>query len=296
MSEQPKKLKLVLKRHVRSWDFYNDQTIKEASNKKNLLCIKKLNEGIGFPTEKFHFKRYDSEESFKLVCKFLFVDNDFAPQTKRAYAFALKKALLKTPDDFSIKNFNLYVDLASHLHTEADRLRPVKPDITFTGLKQKFESIISNQSAVNALRIICVFLYYDIGAFRPSDLQNTRLVDDHQHSFLDLRNGYWYIRADFTKNKNGRRIEIPADAITAIRAILPPDSIYLLLNKREEHYTDITSLTGVMKRAIGFGFNEIRSGYVQEIHRDENVTVAEATETAEKIGHSLRTANQHYNQ
>jgi hypothetical protein len=297
MNEQPKKLQLILKRHVKPWDFYNDPQIKDASNRKNLLCLQKLNKGLGFPTDRFHFKRFDSESSFKLVCKFLFVDNAFAPQTRRAYAFALKKALQQTPTDFSIKCFNLYADLATHLHIEADRLRATKPDISFSGLKEKFESIINDASAVSAVRIICIFLYYNIGAFRPSDLQNTRLMDDHQHSFLDLRNGYWYIRADFTKNKSERRVDIPEGAVNAIKGILPKDgNIYLLLNKRGEQYTDITSLTGVMKRAIGFGFNEIRSGYVQEIHRNESTTIAEATETAERIGHSLRTANQHYNQ
>jgi len=293
MPEIIKKPLLTFRKHIKKFDDYINPDVKDITNIKNIACLRRLNAEMGMPTDRFYYKRFDSIIMFNQFKEWL-NNIDISPETKKSYAFALKGALGKYPDGFTISNYNLYSDLAKTCYQNAVELRPVKPDVTFENLPEKCSAIIANCKNVSAVRVIAIFIKYNVFN-RPSDYHHTRLRDNGLNSYLDIGTGRWLIRSGCTKNKTEHLIELPAELIIDLKKILPMGGDCLLYNKSIKPYTDITSLSKIITRQFGYRFNDLRTGGVQLIHRNKGLTIADAEAEAFKMGHSLRTANESYN-
>ena len=300
----PQKINITLRKHIKPWQFYNDPDVKVNSNTKHLGCIQRMNSALGFPTDRFYFKRYDSQETFDKVVQFLYGEHTdkhnkpftFGDESRRSYINALLKFLGQTPDDISMAIYTQYMNLAYKIKKEVEQNRPEKEYIDFAEIQKKLQGVINNPKNVNAIRVICLFLKHNIGAFRPSDLQNTRLVQTEDYSFLDINKKVWHIKSDCTKNGQARQIDLPTDFITELQEVIPPLSAHLLLDKGFKPYLNLSSLSGIIERQLGYTFNQIRSSYVQRIHSSGGVdTISTAGETAKQMGHSLRTSAVSYN-
>jgi hypothetical protein len=297
------KIKLTLRKHIKPWQFYDDPNVKINSNTKHLGCIQRMNSALGFPTDRFYFKRYDSQETYDRVVQFLYGEHTdrhkktftFSDESRRSYINALLKFLGQTPDDISMAIYTKYMNLGYTVKKEVEHNRPEKEYIDFAEIEKKLQGVISNPRNVNAIRVICLFLKYNIGAFRPSDLQNTRLIETNDYSYLDINNKVWHIKGDCTKNGQARTIDLPPEFITELQAVLPEQSSHLLLDKALEPYLTLSSISSIIYRQLGYTFNEIRSSYVQRLHSTQNCSVSKAGQTASDMGHSIRTAAVSYN-
>ncbi len=296
------KIKLTLKKHIKPWEFYDDPNVKVNSNTKHLGCVQRMNSALGFPTDRFFFKRFDSQETYDKVVQFLYGEHidrhkktfTFSDESRRSYINALLKFLGQTPNDFSMAIYTKYMNLGYSIKKEVEQNRPEKEYIDFAEIQKKLQAVISNPKNVNAIRVICLFLKHNIGAFRPSDLQNTRMVETNDYSYLDIDNKVWHIKGNCTKNGQARTIDLPSEFISELTAVLPEQSVHLLLDKGLNPYLILSSLSGIIERQLGYTFNGIRSAYVQRIHSSCN-SVTSAQASATDMGHSIRTAAVSYN-
>jgi hypothetical protein len=287
----PQKINITLRKHIKPWQFYNDPDVKVNSNAKHLGCIQRMNKALGFPTDRFYFKRYDCQDTFDRVVQFLYGEHTdkhnkpftFGDESRRSYINALLKFLGQTPDDVSMAIYTQYMNLGYKIKKEVEQNRPQKEHIDFGEIKKKLQGVINSPKNVNAIRVICLFLKYDIGAFRPSDLQNTRLVQTEDYSFLDINNKVWHIRENCTKNGQARTIDLPTEFITELNEVLPEQSTHLLLDKGLSPYLSLSSLSSIIERNLGYTFNQIRSSYVQRIHSAGVVTILSAEQTARQM-------------
>lgn len=132
----------------------------------------------------------------------------------------------------------------------------------------------------------------EIGVIRPSDLINTKFVDDGKHSYLDLQSRNWLIRKGQTKNKMERLLCISETLSKGIEEIyenkLPE---YMIVSKNGKQYSG--SMSDVIKEHVGCTFDEIRSSYFSWRER----TVADRTELlrlCHRQGHKFSTAMMNY--
>lgn len=175
----------------------------------------------------------------------------------------------------------------------------------FPNLYKRIQTVydsVDNKS----LRVLCLVILCNVsesngefkvrieetGILRPSDLINTKFIDDGEHSYLNLEKKEWLIRSEQTKNKVTRKLVVSDVFVKGIYSIygdkLPS---YMIVAKNDKQYSG--SMSEVIKRHIGCTFDEIRASYFS--WRERTVTDRkDLLELCRRQGHKYSTAMMNY--
>jgi hypothetical protein len=218
-----------------------------------------------YEEEKIDYYRYDTMECYERVKSL----TDLSRNTKINYITAICILL----EEIAGRMYNEYKMYQLELQLDEYKTNLCRHVPCFVALYQDIKRVYET-STNKSLRVLCLVVLsnvndvngqlsvseHELGVIRPSDMINTRYIDDGKHSYLDLQTNKWLIRKGQTKNKTERLLSVSETLSKGIQEIydnkLPE---YMIVAKNGKKYSG--SMSDVIKEHIGCTFDEIRSSY-----------------------------------
>jgi hypothetical protein len=283
------KISLKLKSNIRSphyeWTYFRRQDADDIHIKR----VQQLMDMITTDHMYFYHNLIDTPTGADLIKEKLSTVQSLNTQVNYCNSLCkfLELTMARHYSDFTHLRDVLTLDL--HRQNAA---RSVKP---YNEIVPALQKCISLKTSVD-LKIMATLLLsiqnfsdMNTGALRPSDVMNTRLIDDGKHHFLDLLSKTWTLREAFTKNKQTRSAVISdefRDYLLTLRDTIGTLPLICRSGKT-------TNLSKEFKKHIGINFSEARASYVTFLD-----SVCDDVETIKHIcnnqGHKLTTALESY--
>ena len=293
----------------RPWTDYNDPLIRESSNMLQQRNVRLLVHHLVGKDDRFYHGAFETPAALERIKLFLESPNGerggktYSLETQANFVNALCKYLHNTPE-FNAVMYDKYCHYRDEL--KAKNMVREKPSVAvFTTLVPRLAEIVADGSKVPGFRVVCSMIVNNMnlsdnvdetpGVLRMSDLLNTRLQDDKEHSFMDLAHKVWHIKSKYTKNKKDRTIILPDKFIADIKTIYGnkmPD--WLLISKSGKPYMTIESLTNMFRDYMGVKFTDIRASYATYRHCNTVSTVGDMKQLCHTMGHSMNTVQHDY--
>ena len=129
-----------------------------------------------------------------------------------------------------------------------------------------------------------------LAGIRVDDLIHTRFDDDGVHSWIDLANEIWYIRAEYTKNGRDRCFPIPSGVVSDLKIHRLGD--WLLSNKHLAPYKNSQFILKKFRDTFHINYGIIRKTVAQLASDSNDMQVSKAH--ANVLGHALETEVEKY--
>lgn len=289
----PKKITIPVKKKEQlsyEWAYFD----RVESDKIHIRLVKNVMGAIFCKTDKFYVEMIDTPEGLTA----------FKEEIQKLSSIHTRcnvcNAMCKLLEHVAAKqyiNFTIFRDECA-----LDRKRIVKPSVEFSVVLQNLKCACNDTKICKAVRVMCLLIlesYGDgkngeTGVLRPSDLLNTKFTDDGEHSYIDINTRILHIKEKYTKNSNGRDLQLSEGFIAGLYKIygnILPSTV--LCQDNLDPYKDTSNICRNFKRAVGYKFDDVRASYLA--YRRQNVECPEELrELCRREGHSVSTALEYY--
>lgn len=296
-------------------DTIPDGNVKQQTKDLHIRQVRKLQENALKVSGEagFDWKAFNNLSAYYTVMAYLESPTankgkPFSNHTKRSYLSSLCK-LLSAVDSFNASLFSRYsrseeeyqhaID-ATNDETNADG----RGTVDFEAYIPKLRSIVANTKIISYVRVLCAWIISDLnennepdnlnGVLRPSDLMETRFIDDGKHNFLDMENKRWFIRAANTKNGVARTLQVDRFCSYLDEIYGPHKPEYLLVN-RKGRKMEHSYASANFKDVVGVPYTQFRKGYY-DFRNKRGIRQAQLTVLSKNMGHAPKTAITVYQQ
>jgi hypothetical protein len=314
--QQPPAKKPKKKSNIIAWsDTIPEDTVRQQTKELHVRQVRKLQENalaVSADTG-MDWKAFNTLNAYYRVMAYLESPTankgkPFSAHTKRSYLSSLCK-LLSAVEEFNASIFSKYsrseeeyqhaIDAAGDESNAGGR-----GTIDFEAYIPKLRSTVRNKKVIPYVRVLCAWIISDLddnnqpdnlnGVLRPSDLMETRFVDDGKHNYLDMANKRWFIRGTNTKNGVTRTLQVErfCDYLNEIYGSDKPD--YLLVN-RKGRKMEHSYASANFKTVVGVPYTQFRKAYY-DFRNKKGIRQAQLTVLSRNMGHAPKTAITVYQQ
>lgn len=243
------------------------------------------------------YNRYDTLECYDKVCELEGLSRNTKINYVTAICILLEEIGGRLYNEYKLYQQELQLD---EYRSNLKRSVPWFPEL-YVQLKR-----VNETSENKSLRVLCLVVLSNVsecdgelkvnpeetGVLRPSDLINTKFIDDGINSHMDISGRKWIIRSGCTKNKVERVLNVSDQLTEGVRKIyddkLPE---YMIVAKNGKQYSG--SMSDVIKQNVGYTFDEIRASYFSWRERTES-NRKDLLELCRRQGHKYSTAMMNY--